>query len=75
VQDVEQGPEGGRPGVTAVLDALEAAMPAAAFLQGLVQLAAQGGPPVRRLALRLFTARIESLRDSTLPDQDVDSRY
>lgn len=56
-----------------MLDALEHAMPASDFLLGVVKVIQQGSQPMRRLALRLFTARLESLQ-ALQGEEHVDSR-
>ena len=55
--------------MTALLDALEHAMPAADYLKGLVSLTQHDSQPLRRRALRLFTSRMNSLQAVEDDDQ------
>ena len=48
--------------MTALLDALEHAMPAADYLKGLVSLTQNDSQVLRRRALRLFTSKMNSLQ-------------
>lgn len=59
--------------LAALLDALEHAMPAADYLEGLVSLTQHNSQGVRRRALRLFASRMDSLQ--TAAPQDEQDRF
>lgn len=56
--------------LTALLGALEHAMPAADYLKGLVTLTQHDNQALRRRALRLFTSRMDSLHSGQQEHQE-----
>lgn len=50
--------QGGQGGLAALLEALEAALPEQAYLDGLIRLVRSEEPALRRRALRLFASKV-----------------